>query len=105
MRRAQRLSRESLPSGACYAHLLRGAVAARTGDLSLAISELHEAAAGFDSLDMAVYGAAASYREGSLLGGQQGKAQCERSLQRVRERASLAHAERLIAAAAPGYRE
>ena len=54
---------------------------------------------------MAVYAAAASYREGILLGGHQGKAQGERALARVQECAGLAPGVRLLTAVTPGYRD
>lgn len=103
--RAQQLARESFGCAGPYAGLLHGALAAHAGDTALAISELHEAAAGFDAIDMTVYAAAASYREGSLLGGEQGRAQCERSLLRLRGHAAIAPGTRLIASVTPGYRE
>lgn len=104
-RRADKLAREAFPAAAPYAAHLRGCLAACAGDTALAISELHEAAAGFERLDMRVYAACATYREGALLGGQQGRAQCEQSIARLKECASLPPPERLLAAVAPGYRE
>jgi tetratricopeptide (TPR) repeat protein len=99
-----RLAKEALPSAAPYAAMLRGAIAAQVGDRARAISELHEAHAGFTALDMSMYAAAASYREGQLLDGAQGQLLVTRAIEWERGLA-VAPERRLLQAAAPGYPE
>jgi hypothetical protein len=101
-RAVSRLRREALPFAAPYARLLQGALARLEGDTARAISELHEAQAGFAGLDMGLYAHAASYREGQLLGGAQGQMLVERSLGWVRSM-GIAADHQLLGAAAPGF--
>jgi serine/threonine protein kinase len=101
---AGRLAKERLSSAAPYAALLRGAIAAQTGDRAGAISELHEAHAGFTGLNMSTYAAAASYREGQLLDGAQGQLLVSRAIDWERG-LGVAPERRLLNAAAAGYPE
>src|SRR5206468_3090984 len=71
-RDSRRLERENAHWSKPHADLIRAAVIASRGDKEAALSLLQESAHGFDSVDMALYAAAARYRQGQLLGGTEG---------------------------------
>ena len=78
-RAARRLERERMPCPTAYARLIRGAIAAISGDSSRAVSLLNEAVACFEAVDMHLCAAAARRRLGELLGGTRGQEEISRA--------------------------
>jgi hypothetical protein len=73
-RAARRLAREGMPCPSAYAHVIRGALAALTGDAPRAAIVLAEAAERFDAVDMRLCATAVRRRWGELIGGSRGQA-------------------------------
>jgi hypothetical protein len=69
---ADRIAREEMPWSDPLAALIHAALAKQQGDESNAAALVEQAIAGFESVDMALYAAAARRRLGELLGGDQG---------------------------------
>jgi serine/threonine protein kinase len=69
---ARRLERERMPWPEGCAHMIRGAIASIEGDSERALSHVIAAAHLFTEAGMELHGAAARYRRGELLGGDEG---------------------------------
>ena len=69
----RRIEQESLPWSQPLAERIRAALAAASGYESEAVQRLERAAAGFDSADMRLFAAAARWRRGQLVGGDEGR--------------------------------
>jgi hypothetical protein len=78
-RTARRLDRERMPCPTAYAQLIRGALAALSGDRSQAITLLAEAVECFEAVDMRLCAAAARRRLGEFLGGTRGQEEIGRA--------------------------
>lgn len=72
---ARGMERKATSWGNALATLVRAAVAARRGEPERAVDGLRQAIVGLDAAEMAGYAAAARYRLGSLLGGDEGNEQ------------------------------
>ena len=78
-RAARRLERERMPCPTAYALLIRGALAAISGDSARAVALLTDAVACFEGVDMRLCAAATRHRLGELQGGALGQAQIDRA--------------------------
>ncbi len=72
-RQARRLEREAVPLALAFAGLVRAGLAAFRGSPDAAIAGLGSVATAFDSLDMGHYAAAARWRLGELVAGDEGR--------------------------------
>jgi len=106
LRAAARLARRLRRRGPGYAitmgELLQAGVAARTGDLDAAGERLVEAEKAAASADMTLHGAAARWRRGQLIGGDEGEALVAGARATMEER-GVARPERMIEVIAPGF--
>jgi hypothetical protein len=72
-RDAERLEREDAIWASALARLVRASVAATGGQIDSAVSQLSAAGRALDEAGMRHYAAAAAYRRGQLLGGDEGR--------------------------------
>ncbi len=103
-RDARRLERERMHWSEPLARLIRAGIAVLRGDSARALGLLDTAAPGLEAADMGLFAAAARYRQGQLLGGEQGRAL------RTKAHAWMAgqkvkNPSRMIALHAPGFAE
>ncbi|HET6878726.1 MAG TPA: AAA family ATPase [Pirellulales bacterium] len=101
-RDARRLERERPRYARPLAMLIRAALAARSGQPEAAADLLAGAISLLDSHQLGIYAAAARYRRGQLLGGEQGDALVQQATDWMREQRIL-RPERIAALFAPGF--
>jgi hypothetical protein len=70
---AAKIEKEEMPWSNPLAALLRAGAARIEGEQAQALTLLDQAITGLDAANMALYAAAARYRRGHLLGGEEGK--------------------------------
>lgn len=93
---------QEMPWASPLATLLRAGVSAALGDKTQTARLLREAAVGLEAADMALYAAAARYREGKLIGGGEGRALWTRADQWMSDQ-GVVNRERLVGMLAPGF--
>jgi hypothetical protein len=101
---ARLLEREQQPSSVALALLIRAAVAASRAHQPQALHLLVEAARELEACDMQSFAAAARYRAGRILGGEEGQSRADVALDWLRS-AGVKRPERLVALLAPGFGE
>jgi tRNA A-37 threonylcarbamoyl transferase component Bud32/tetratricopeptide (TPR) repeat protein len=99
-RAAQRLRREGMPYAKALAELIDAGVSAARGHLAQASSRYKNAALLFEGADMALYAASARWRQGELVGGDEGRA-LVLGAQRVFTGQSVQDPPRILAVLAP----
>lgn len=99
---ARTMEREKMPWSTPLAKLLRAAVAELRGRRDQALSLALHAEQGLGEANMAVYAAAARYRRGQLLGGDEGKELIQSAAAAMKERGIVAP-ERMVVVYAPGF--
>jgi tetratricopeptide (TPR) repeat protein len=70
---ADKIARENMPWSNPLAHMTYAALAKQRGDAARAVAFARQACDGFETVDMALYAAAARRRLGELLGGDEGR--------------------------------
>ena len=70
---ARLLDRERIPVASAFARLIRAGVSASRGDAASAVESLRTAVVALDAQDMGHYAAAARWRLGEILGGDEGR--------------------------------
>ncbi len=101
-RDAGKIAGEKMPWSTPLAALLRAGIAAAQGDKATALDLLPGAAGGLDEAGMALYAAAARYRQGRLLAGDEGKRLVDDAERWMAEQKIKAPA-RMIEMLAPGF--
>jgi hypothetical protein len=99
---ARRLRREKLPWAAALSDLVRAGCAACSGDTGSVSASLNATVLRLDALDMQLYAAAARYRLGELLGGQEGRALVSEATLWMTGQ-GIRHPDRFAAVYAPGF--
>jgi hypothetical protein len=99
---ARRIEREHMPWGAPLARLIRAGVANQRQHKEDALRELDAAATGFRAADMSMHAAAARWRTGQLLGGDEGRQLVDEARAFMHQRRVRA-AGRMTAMLAPGF--
>ncbi|MBI4509940.1 MAG: protein kinase [Deltaproteobacteria bacterium] len=98
---ARHIAKERMPWCEPLGILIRAGVAAVGGDLESAAAHLRLAAKGFDAAEMALHAAAARYRLGEHLGGDEGRALVTQAHSWMTEQ-GIQEPERMTALLAPG---
>ncbi|HZF48566.1 MAG TPA: AAA family ATPase [Polyangiaceae bacterium] len=101
-RDARSIEGEAMPWSDPLTALLRAGIAFTRGDADRALSELEQAEAGLVAADMGLYAAAARYRRGKLLGGDEGRA-LEDAARSWMAGQGVVNVERMVALHAPGF--
>jgi hypothetical protein len=101
-RDAKTIASEAMPWSNPLAALLRAGIASTRGDADRALVELEQAEAGLVAADMALYAAAARYRRGKLLGGDEGRALTSAALGWMAGQ-GVVSPEPMVALHAPGF--
>src|SRR5262249_49088982 len=101
-RDAKAIERERMPWSKPMAALLRAGIASLEGDRGAAVAHARGAADGFDGVNMALHAAAARYRLGALVGGEEGRTLVERAETWMRSE-TVKNFARLTDMLAPGF--
>jgi hypothetical protein len=99
---AQSLERERMPYCAVWGGLLRAAIASQEGDDDAGVQMLRATIVNADENAMFLCAAAARYRCGQLLGGDEGRALCASASAWMAEE-GIKNGERILAVVAPGF--
>jgi hypothetical protein len=100
---ARQLEREEQPSASALATLVRAGVASGRGQEALALHLLVEAARALEACDMRSFAAAARYRAGRILGGDEGRGRVDEALTWLRSE-RVKKAEQMVGLLAPGFK-
>jgi hypothetical protein len=101
-RYARRLEHERPRYARPLAMMIRAALAARAGQQGRAADMLAGAVSLLDTHHLGIYAAAARYRRGQILGGEQGDALVQQATERMRQEKIL-RPEQIVALFAPGF--
>ncbi|MEO5729831.1 MAG: serine/threonine-protein kinase PknK, partial [Byssovorax sp.] len=101
---AVKIEKEEMPWSSPLAALLRAGAASIDGAKGRALLLLQEAITGLESADMALYAAAARYRRGNLLGGDEGQRIAEAADQWLAKQ-GVVNRPRMVGMLAPGFPE
>jgi serine/threonine protein kinase/tetratricopeptide (TPR) repeat protein len=101
-RDADRIGRQKLELTRPVSRLLEAGVASLEGRTDRALQALGEAIDGFEKLDMALHAAAARWRRGQLLGGDEGRS-LEATAESYMRSQTIKKPDRIVAMLAPGF--